>query len=216
MTPLWTAQKPSSNSGVPLWGGEKLPTDGAPLWKPISGIIIDIDTLALNQRQALVASQRWHPVTLTFLRDIFLVPGQVITIEGVRENTCVLSISGNGSFVVESTPNPRTVVYRNPSSAHGVDNVYVSTPSGCRVYSGVADVEYAPRLNGVPVLEKPVGENPLWSPQTKSLWGFPQPTSGATLTGFYVITTGNVPCSVDWGDGNIQVIDSAAPTNHTY
>jgi hypothetical protein len=59
--------------------------------------------------------------------------------------------------------------------------VYVSTPSGCRIYSGVADNDYAPQLNGVPVLNKPAGDNPLWSPEKPPsnngvpLWGGGKP-----------------------------------------
>jgi len=52
--------------------------------------------------------------------------------------------------------------------------------------------------------------------QASGLWEFPQPTSGTTLSNFYIKTIGNVTCSVDWGDGNIEVINSATPTNHTY
>jgi len=52
--------------------------------------------------------------------------------------------------------------------------------------------------------------------KSNSLWEFPQPISGTTLNNFYVRTIGNVTCSVDWGDGNIEVINSATPTNHTY
>jgi len=101
--------------------------------------IVGIATLPnLADRQALVASQGWHPVTITTDKDNPIVAGDRVLISDVMSNTCSISSSGNGSFLVDSVISTTTFVYRNPTAIHGVNSVYRITPTGCGTSGGTS------------------------------------------------------------------------------
>jgi len=79
-----------------------------------------------------VASVGYHPVQVTTFAPTSIVAGDRITISGLMSNnTCKLSTVGNGTFVVLSVQSPTQFVYKNPSAAHGVNDIYRLEPSGC-------------------------------------------------------------------------------------
>jgi hypothetical protein len=47
------------------------------------------------------------------------------------------------------------------------------------------------------------------------LWKFLTPAQGTTITNFRVVYTGD-PVTIDWGDGQKQVLTSNVNYNHTY
>ena len=101
--------------------------------------IVGITTLPnLSDRTALVASQGWHPVTITTDKDNPIVAGDKVLISNVMSNTCSVSVSGNGSFIVDSVLSTTTFVYRNPTAIHGVNAVYRITPTGCGTIGGIS------------------------------------------------------------------------------
>ena len=50
---------------------------------------------------------------------------------------------------------------------------------------------------------------------SSSFWEFILPAPGTVLSNFKVVYTGN-PVTVDWGDGQKQVLTSNINYNHTY
>lgn len=92
MTPLWTAQKPSSNSGVPLWGGDPPPSEGVPLWggeRPPTN-------------EALLWRRDWTPLEIPTV--FWYDAADIGTISSVSNKvTRMLDKSGNG---YELTPEP--------------------------------------------------------------------------------------------------------------
>jgi hypothetical protein len=85
-----------------------------------------------TDRITSVASLGYHPVQVTTFTPTSIVAGDRITISGVMSNnTCKLSTVGNGTFIVLSVQSPTQFVYKNPSAAHGVNDIYRIEPSGC-------------------------------------------------------------------------------------
>ena len=58
-----------------------------------------------------------------------------------------------------------------------------------------------------------LGSNTVWPYTAGSIWTFPdQP--GATINGLSVVFTNSV--TVEWGDGDEDILSSAIPVDHTY